>query len=113
MLALDIQNEPVREKHYLIYSILFILPCLLLAVFIYLPVIGSKVVALNAIVFSFMPAAFMCDFLLNNSRESIFAFCGPDVVYLKIPSVIILSVSPSIYFLFRYVKSKNFKSQWK
>ena len=103
----------VRKIRYLIISVALLVPPTLLAAFVFLPSIQSKVIALNALVFSYLPAVILCELLLSDSKANIFAHCGPDVVYLTITSIIFLYVTPSLYFLIEFMKSQGHTSKKK
>ena len=103
----------MREKLYLVFSTVFLIPPILLAVFIYLPGFKSAVVTLNILLFSVVPAGIICEYLLNNSKHSLFAYCGPDVIYLKLLSVIMFYVLPATLLLMKYLKLRKPKSKWK
>ena len=77
------------------------------------PWILKYIVGISIVLFTFLPAGFICDLVLEGSRTSSFAFCGPDIVYLKTAGVLSLYFLPAAIFLVLYWRHREKPSKWR
>lgn len=112
-------NHSMKHKLYLMLSIVLLLQPVLFCLLLLQPLTSSPafgflniITLLDALIFSVLPALYMCDLFLNFASDSTFVYCS-DIPYLKLPSVILIYVLPSIYFFAKYHQTKPFVSKWK